>query len=137
MRGVRGARGCEGQARGAGERGTSRSVWEKEQNHDVLCSVPRKGVLANGREREREMDAWIAQDKKYTPGRGVEGKLGELLGAGGPDDTCIEDMGEVGGYFEGTEDAEREHEQGGLSEEVQTAAAVLGGYDNEAEEKVA
>ena len=64
------------------------------------------------------MNAWIAQDKKYTAGRGVEGKLGELLGAErwtstGPGDTCIEDMEEAGGFFEDTEEAEREHEEGG------------------------
>ena len=85
------------------------------------------------------MNAWIAQDKKYTAGKGVEGKLGELLGAErwtstGPGDTCIEDMDEAGGFFEDTEEAEQEHEEGGVSEEVQTAAAVLGGHDNEAEE---
>ena len=50
------------------------------------------------------MNAWIAQDKKYTSGRGVEGKLGELLGAErwtstGPGDTCIEDMEEAGGFL--------------------------------------
>ena len=85
------------------------------------------------------MNARIAQDKKCTAGRGVEGKLGELLGAErwtstGPGDTCIEDMEEAGGFFEDTEEAEREHEEGGVSEEAQTAAAVLGGHDNEAEE---
>ena len=67
---------------------------------------------------EREMNAWIAQDKKYTAGRGVEGKLGGLLGAErwtstGPGGTFIEDMEEAGGFFEDTEEAEREHEEGG------------------------
>ena len=37
-------------------------------------------------------------------------------------------------FLKRAEEAEREHEEGGLSEEAQTAAAVLGGHDNEAEE---
>ena len=106
--------GREGQARGAGERAPRGGMGARAKPRRAFQRSPQGGVGKRKRERER-MEAWIAQDKKYTAGRGVEGKLGELMGAErwtstGPGDTCIEDMEEVGGFFEDTEDAEREHE---------------------------
>ena len=64
--------------------------WGKGKTTACFAAFNVRGCWQTA-ERER-MDVWVAQDKKYTVGRGVERKLGELLGgerctSTGPGDT--------------------------------------------------
>jgi hypothetical protein len=89
---------------------------------------------------EREMNAWIAKDKAHTEDQGVEGKLGELLGAERwtkTEASCL-NIGDMEGATCLLEDIEADCEQDERAVvmvpeaemDVQTAAAALGGQDN-------